>query len=675
MPDPKFDDWIDAQLRNVPVPRDLLRRLADDASGASQADARIDAALRDVPVPLNLQWDLRRIARPRRNVPNWLRMGLAASVIVGLAATAISYLNTNVPKNAAQRPRAEDRSLAKKPPQAPRTEQIAAPKRPLNLPPGVSTVAHQDLPAIDIDHPAAEAPVEPSDSPRLPFSLGEVAKVGNSLRQAIDSHRKVQNTFGADGELTSLPRLDVVGLPAQRGVTPPRVRGYDLLFQLRHGEHPFVSPSTRPELATSQLPLTFDTVAYDLAERNTRFGLPATTDEIRVEDFLAAQDYVLPKAPVGSLALHAAAARSPLGDAGLHALQIVVKAGVKPLPQHAATRVILVVDTSWSMADSGRWEATLRALRRFSASLRGADRATLIGFAEEPNLLAEDLTGPQLAEFLKSPKVEHNGASRLLVGFQAAVEAVRASGDKSNRHVVLISPFDENLDTTMLTTAGEALAALKAAGASSQCVRVSRGPADEELARTVGESGSSLATAADPTRLHAALVESLTGQSHLVAAGASLKVTFNPKSVVGYRLVGHEALTITGAATDPLEIDLRAGDSLVGLYELTVKPNDEALVATVELTWRDAASGKVRKSVQMIQRNQMAESFAGAPHWLQQGIVTAKAAEVLRGSHYAPASRPYAQWRELASQVDMQTAQQPSFRQLVDLVGNAEKPR
>ena len=46
---PDFDDWIDHQLRNVPVPPDLVWRLSEigpeqqhDARVEAQADARLE---------------------------------------------------------------------------------------------------------------------------------------------------------------------------------------------------------------------------------------------------------------------------------------------------------------------------------------------------------------------------------------------------------------------------------------------------------------------------------------------------------------------------------------------------------------------------------------------------------------------------------------------------------
>jgi len=80
MADFGFDDWMDAELRNVPVPPDLRERLLAGRPGPS--DAQLDHALRGVTVPPDLGRRLRRIAR-RDSLPIFLgKVALAASVLL-----------------------------------------------------------------------------------------------------------------------------------------------------------------------------------------------------------------------------------------------------------------------------------------------------------------------------------------------------------------------------------------------------------------------------------------------------------------------------------------------------------------------------------------------------------------------------------------------------------------
>src|SRR3990172_9354367 len=75
------DPWLDAKLRNVPLPVGMLARLGDLTSAS---DEQLDAALGDVPLPA---WLLDRLARiPRRTRRRSLArtFAVAASLLVGL---------------------------------------------------------------------------------------------------------------------------------------------------------------------------------------------------------------------------------------------------------------------------------------------------------------------------------------------------------------------------------------------------------------------------------------------------------------------------------------------------------------------------------------------------------------------------------------------------------------
>ncbi len=160
----------------------------------------------------------------------------------------------------------------------------------------------------------------------------------------------------------------------------------------------------------------------------------------------------------------------------------------------------------------------------------------------------------------------------------------------------------------------------------------------------------------------------------VLARAATLRVTFNPKVVSSYRLMGHEAATITGEAGDPLVTDLLVEQTATSLYELWLKPGSTGVVAQVELKWRDPNSGQPRRHVQWIQRSQVAPSFADAEPWLQQGIVAARVAEYLRGSYYVPSTRRWEPLVELAQQV-APAARTPQFRSLERLIDDAARLR
>ncbi len=684
MPDFGFNDWIDAQLRNVPLPPGLLSRLADGGPPPSHPlDERIDAALRDVPVPADLQQRLRTITRRRRRVPLWRQVGVAAGLfgVLGLGIYAATRLSESPRSAPADDNHASDRVATSEPksPAAPRsTQPRQAPPRPAASGPAVARqapAASRPAPRVAKAEPRrtktediAPAPVATKSADPAPAT----AAAEPTLKQSIEARQRAQSALGASGEFDPLPELDAMEMPTARGIVPPRAHGYDLLFHLRHGEHPFVSPAAHAELATVAAPMTLGTASFDLALRAAKAGQLPPADEVRVEDFLAAMDYALPPPPTAGAALHAAGCASPLGDGGLHMLQLTVQAAAKPR-SHPPTRLIAVVDTSNGMRGAARFEAIQRALVKLTSMMTASDRLTLIGFAEQPRVLIEDATAEDLRAWLGSAMPWPAGSADFASAIQSACDAIRQTQHSQLQRVVFMTAGRGDFSQAAVGRSAEALAAMADAQIPWEIVRVAA-PDDSQLAELAERGRGQVSSAASTAELYGVLLGKLVGEQPTVARRASLKITFNPKIVTGYRLLGHEARALTAPASDPLEIDLSTGQTVTNMFELWIKPGAEQ-VAVAELKWLDPATGAERRVRRPIRRDELTGSFSRAPAWVQQGVVAAKTAEALRSSYYLPATRPVGRILEMADQADPRITRRADFQALVSLLKLADKSR
>jgi Ca-activated chloride channel homolog len=669
MPDFGFDNWIDAQLRNVPLPPDLLARLAKSGTVRDAADADVDAlldaALCNVPVPGYLESRLRRVAR-RSLAPWWRHLALAASLFLMVSLGAAGYLMF-----VAQSLGPLERTIAQKSAEtghgatlrdAAESASAAAPK--------IAAARRAEL--------AEGAPVaKNAESSNLPLpTLADVAALGATLKHAMDAKLRSQTTLGADARMERLPELDALDSSQPYGISPPRVPGYDLMFQLKHGEHPFVSPAAHKDLVSSRMPFTFRTTSYDQALRGVQTGQLRPADEFRVEDFLAAQDYVLPPAPASGLALHAAGSTSPLADSHVKLLQLTVQAATSHAQAHSPARLIAVVEMSTRMRLGAHWQAVRQSLDKLTRQMTPADRVTLIGFGEQPRVLAQDASGRDLQSLLSSDSLpQPAGSANFAAAIESAVMAARKLPPLAARRIVFITASPGNLDEAALGRSTQTLSEM--ANAQSRGVMIHHGSvgAGSQWADLAEAGHGHFTTADSAVEIYDSLVEQLIGRPLTTARGVSLKLTFNPRVVTSYRLMGHEAATLTGAAGDPLEVDLHADQSATGMYELWLKPSGGDLVATAELTWREPVNGQPRHLAQPIRRGLFTDSFSQAPAWLQQGIIAAKAAEALRGSYYATSPHPLAQVLDLANQADPRLTEQPGFQHLLTILKSAEKSR
>ncbi len=523
--------------------------------------------------------------------------------------------------------------------------------------------------------PTASASIATADGFPLP-TYDNVVTASSLVKQAVAAKRREQSALGANGALDRLPELDAFDGALARGISPPRVPGYDLMFQLKHGEHPFTSPSAHASLATSRIPFTFRTASYDLASRSLRAGQLPPTDEVRVEDFLAAQEYILPPAPAGGLMLYAAGSVSPLGSDGLHLLDLTVQAAAHNARAHAPVRLIVAMDTSSQMRGGARWEAVRRALAKLARAMNDSDRLTLIGSAEQSRVLAYNSTRHELQTWLESDALPTpTGSANVALAIESASTAARAGQSRAATRLIVITGDRNDINEADLPTSTRALAELADGGIAWQIVRVATSDGGDQWSQLARAAHGKVTPAPSAAEIYDALLENLAGHSTTVAGGATLKLTFNPQVVTGYRLLGHDSTTITGPSADPLSIDLHADQTATGLYELWIKPGGDALVATAELTWNDPKGGQPRRIVRPLVQSQMNGSFSNAPPWFQQGVIAAKVAETLRRSHFAPASHPLVQVLDLSRQVDPRVAELPQFQHLVGLLKLAEKLR
>ena len=609
----------------------------------------------------------------------WLRFGLAASVflVLGLGAAGYVGLITGALGPGSSMMVVEAPAVEKSLPATKQASGVASRDRGRQIPRGEAADAGITKTSLADSAEAGSQRIAQAAT----ALVGRTEVFGSWLNETIEEHRRSVATLGAAGHFDHLPPLDALEMPAARGMTPPLVHGYDLLFHLKHGDHPFVAPAAHKQLASTAVPLFFGTSSYDLALRGLAGGSVPAAEEIHVEDFLAAQHYALRTPQPGEVALHVAAAPSPLDEPGLYMMQVAVQSGPNRASAHVPARLLVLLDTSSAMLAEGRWEMALRSLDKIADQMAPTDRVTLLGFAEQPQMLVDNATADQLRGLVTSGKLPAPiGSANLPAAIQSAVELAPTLPMAQSCRVVFVTAGRHEWNETTLAAAGSQLAELSAVKIPWQVVRLTPGAGlavgggDPGEWTTLAERGrGDVSTAATAADIHRVLVKKLIGRSSTVAKQARLKVIFNPRIVTGYRLLGHASQTLTGSADDVLEVELDADELATGLFEMWVKPDGGDEIAAAELTWKEPSSGQQRRQVQVLKRRQIASSFAKAPAWMQHGVIAAKTAESLRGSFFTSAAHPVAQLQAAASQVDERVAEQPDFQALLELLRHVEK--
>jgi Ca-activated chloride channel family protein len=746
-----FDNptWIDEQLRGIPLPPGILARLREIAA---LGDAELDRALGDVPVPAGVLDRLHAISSeplplvglplPPVELPlggrransrvathspvgwqadrfRWAGWAIAAALLAMIGGV-IWLVNA---RDHLGHPQFATNSHNDATGNAGQGNADPAHKN-FGSPDGQSGVNSHLAHDANGLHPAdrdqetdghGKLPLVATSDGHAPMDSSDAASTGgtNSTEFGPDSQSSVADT--AIGEVAVTGAVDpsesalknpiFAGRPesplesgsfvlsfSPQGVVGPRVKEYDLAFELRHGVHPFTAPAANAALRESRVPIWTGTASYELAWRMLLSKQLPPATQMHTEDFLAAMDYRFPLPSGSPVGIRAAGGPSPWGAPGLGLLQVGVQAGLLPRDPANGTNLVLVVDGSDAMRVEGRWELVRRAIRRLGDQMLPADRVSLVVFNQRADVWLHAATRAELQQLLGGwhkhvPGGSANVAAAVETAEKLAVAdlhgaALKAGGQpnsqgKSATRVVLLADAAAPLSGKPLVQAKELVKQSVAAGMPWEVINVRQDELlDDGWNDLASTGGGAVRHASSPEGLYQRLLKALAGRSQVVAGSVSMKVEFRPDAVVRYRLIGHDATGAGGLSGGPLEADLLSGQAATALYEVELAADGPERVATVEVTWREPGSERLFRTRQEISRLEFAPSWRESPLPLQLAALAAETGEILRGSPFVPpASQPLEQVAKLAAQANPKLLERPDFQRLKQFIELARSAR
>ncbi len=731
------DNWIDEQLRNVSVPPEVLARLGEIAA---LGDRELDRALCDVPLPAKLlarlhaigsltdtdiDDDARHVSLPVDVVPR-LRQSvrrqawqtrlaqLAVAAALAVAIGGSGWLLTRGLRDGGDLPRVREAppSIASSDHSRPATraadnQPAVNHSKPSDKRPTASQVAKN--PAASPIENYSQWPKRPELPPNWPADGPTILRNSQSSLAGTPAPHKPDDdsTPPVPGDSdTSLNPAEVLGNSSivtepdlrvarglvRRGLSGPRVKGYDLAFEFGHGEHPVVHPGNNSALLESRLPVWTDTASYELTKRALAAHQPLTGLPIRAEDFLAAMDYNFPPPTGGPLGIRTAAGPSPIGLPGTSLMQIGVQARRDDREHEAGTHLTLAVDMSSAAAVAGRWDAIRRALAAFVEQLGPRDRVSVVLFSQRPIVLARQTDRRQMQTALGTLEgIEPRGVANLPAALETAAAVARgeligspgdkpappADHEKRASRLLLLSGGLGWIDPATMPRMKDLIKKTVGSGIAFHVVDVRPDEVtDPRLEELAVAGGKKLRHAPTMRSIVHEFREALVGGNDVVAAGVSIKVTFNPDAIESYRLIGFDPSAAGGLVSGPLEGDLRSGEATTALYEVELKPEGTATVATVEVTWHEPGTEEVHRLKQPIGRLQFAPSWIESPLSLQLAAIAAETAETLRSSYFIPAGgRPLDQVAELADRANAALQESESFQELQAVLAAARNSK
>jgi len=436
-----------------------------------------------------------------------------------------------------------------------------------------------------------------------------------------------------------------------------------------------VDPAQVPR---STFAMDVDTASYDHARSVLQRGARPSPERVRPEEFVNAfhQDYPEPAGNGFTVTLDGA--RLPRGHADAGDDVRLLRVGLQTRAEDRATRpdaaLTVVVDVSGSMGDPGKLDVVRRSLHALVDEGRPRDTLALVAFSDEARILRPATPLRERARLHEAiDGLFAQGGTGLEAGLVTGYEVAREGfREGATNRVVLLSDGIANVGATDATAILERVREQAAKRVTLLGVAVGRDYADDMMEQLADRGDGFVVYADDAERARRAFVDTLPAALPVRALDAKVQVTFDPRTVAGYRLVGYENRRLAGEDFRDDRVDggeVFAGHAVTALYLVRLRPGAEGGVATTQLRWQDPGTREPRELGADVTVADLDGALAASRPRLQVDYAAASFAEQLRDGPRG-AQVPAADLARIADAA-AQATEDPAVRELAELIRRA----
>ncbi len=499
---------------------------------------------------------------------------------------------------------------------------------------------------------AATVAAEPSSMPYPQAAGGATAAVASresrtrapsvpAKKEEAQKPRRDQ-VFAADAPAASVappppPRQTV---EAERMPVEPEPVVMDGNTYTDHGVNPFTLTS---EDALSTFSIDVDTASYALARRQLKGNALPDQASVRVEEFVNYFDYDSYAQPDDNspFAVHMEAMPDPF-HAGRHTLRVGVQGKEVSRSERPAVHLTFLVDVSGSMSSADKLGLAKEAMHMMVDGLREDDTVALATYAGRTARVLSPTTALNKRKIHAAIEdLSSGGSTAMSAGIDIAYEmAWESFKDGHENRVVVLSDGDANVGNTSWDSMLSQIKGYADRGVTLSTIGLGMGNYRDTLMEQLSNKGDGNNFYIDSReQAQRVFVEELSGTMLTIARDTKIQVEFNPKAVQAYRLIGYENRDIADKDFRNDRVDageVGAGHNVTALYEVILKDDHAAELATVRMRWEAPGADKaaVERAWTFADR-QMAETPSLASQDTRIAYAAATFAEVLRGSPHA----------------------------------------
>ena len=447
---------------------------------------------------------------------------------------------------------------------------------------------------------------------------------------------------------------------------------FDRNFLFREGVYPYIQVADSKKPQHTRLNLSVNTDSYHYVRSLLRDKRLPAADSVRVEQFINATNRFIPEARPGQLAIRTAAGPAIFASQETGMIQISAIAGSSIRKSKAPVHLTIALDVSSSLCQGKHWEQLKQSLRQIPLHLAANDTATLVIMGAFPYTAIYQATASNIDswnESIQQIKIDHPWNLAEGLRFASSVALDDSGNSQTRKCLLVVSDNLSQLDHHTKLQLAPLLIDANSREIDFQWFeladpRWSAGNAGLQFWKDHGN----LVSLVQPVKIDRYFRQVISNQSERIAENVSLRVTWNPKSILRYRLIGHDPQS-GGFTPASSTVPFYSTETSSALFEVTLSPNGPNEVATAELSWTDATTGKQKKQTQKIRRLQFATNWQSTSFSLQTAQITAQAAELLKDAHFTKIrSNTLNQLKDAVKSANPLLQKSPSFQEVIQLI-------
>ena len=304
-------------------------------------------------------------------------------------------------------------------------------------------------------------------------------------------------------------------------------------------ENPFFNPSTAPQ---STFSIDVDTASYSMIRRTIQSRQKPAAGLVRIEEMVNYFSYSYPEPDDAAFSVSADTAGAPW-DGSHRLVRIGLKGRNVQLAKRPSSNLVFLLDTSGSMEAADRLPLVKQSMALLVEQLDERDSVAIVAYAGSSGLVLPATPGNQKQKILDAfDRLSAGGSTNGGQGIQLAYEtAAKAFIQGGTNRVILATDGDFNVGVTGKGALEELIQQKAKSGVFLSVLGFGTGNTKDATMETLADKGNGNYAYIDGlAEAKKVLVDQMGGTLITVAKDVKIQVTFDPKTVQSYRLIGYE---------------------------------------------------------------------------------------------------------------------------------------